>query len=177
MSSRKSSRLSNSQLNNIDTTKVNKISQQIFIGVFVLSVIVQCSVLYYLYNLEDANCNCIRDWRHNFCKAYALLVLAVGIIFIALQHLCKGFMILYHIAGLINVYAFFTYIGDLNATQCTCAVNKQTNLNTVMRVLRWVLLLGGIATFMQLLALLGLGSSKIAASSSVSYTHLRAHET
>ena len=148
---------------NINTT-VKNISQSFLIGMFAVSVIVQGSILYYLYNLEDADCNCIRDWRHNFCKAYALLVLAVGVIIIAFNNLCNAFMIAYLIIGLINVYAFFTYIGDLNATKCTCAVDKQPNLNVVMRVYRWVLILGGVSAFMQLLGLLGIGGSKIAAS-------------
>jgi len=184
MSSRKSSRRSSARSSRASSKSANNnfiaeiytvdasgkktfsdITEKLYVAAFIFSVIVQGSVLYYLYNLEDADCNCIRDWRHNFCKVYALLVLGVGVILIGLQHLCKGFMILYFIFGLINVYAFFTYVGDLNATQCACAVNKQSKMNVVMRVYRWVLLLVGIATFMQLLALLGLGGSKIAASS------------
>lgn len=174
MSSRKSSRSStrastsskerNDEMQaNVNTT-VKNISQSFLIGMFAISVILQGSILYYLYNLEDADCNCIRDWRHNFCKAYALLVLAVGVIIILFKHLCNTFMIAYLIIGLINVYAFFTYIGDLNATKCTCAVNKQPNLNIVMRVYRWVLILGGVSALMQLLGLLGIGGTKLAAS-------------
>jgi hypothetical protein len=174
MSSRKSSRSStrestsskerNDEMQaNINTTLKN-ISQSFMIGMFAISVIVQGSILYYLYNLEDADCNCIRDWRHNFCKAYALLVLAVGIIIILFKQLCNAFMIAYLIIGLINVYAFFTYIGDLNATKCTCAVDKQPTLNVVMRVYRWVVILGGVSAFMQLLGLLGIGGAKITAS-------------
>lgn len=181
MSSRKSSRRSSSRASsksgNNDviaesTTNdssgnkaISNISQTIYIIAFVISVIVQGSVLYYLYNLEDADCNCIRDWRHNFCKVYALLVLCVGVIFLGLQHLCKGFMILYYIVGLVNVYAFFTYVGDLNSTQCTCAVNKQYNMNSVMRIYRWLLILAGISSVIQILALLGIGGHKIATSS------------
>ena len=174
MSSRKSSRPStrvstsskerNDEMQaNINTT-VKNISQSFLIGMFAISVILQGSILYYLYNLEDADCNCIRDWRHNFCKAYALLVLAVGVIIIAFNNLCNAFMIVYLIIGLINVYAFFTYIGDLNATKCTCAVDKQSKLNTVMRIYRWVIIFGGVGALMQLLGLLGIGGSKIAAS-------------
>jgi len=173
--SRTSSRVSSKRDNNdfyaeISSTNNGKtmsrdITNQALIGAFVLTLIIQGSVLYYLYNLEDADCNCIRDWRHNFCKAYALLVLGVGVVLIGLHHLCKGFMILYYIAALINVYAFFTYIGDLNATQCTCAVKKQSGLNSVMRIYRWLLLLVGVSVIMQLLALLGFGANKLTTSS------------
>lgn len=175
-SSRRSSSASSSKNNNNDlkaeiystdasgNKKITDITEKIFIASFIISTIVQGSVLYYLYNLEDADCNCIRDWRHNFCKVYALLVLGVGIILFAFPHLCKSFMFVYLIAGLINVYAFFTYIGDLNATQCTCAVNKQSKMNSVMRIYRWLLIIVGVSTIMQLLALLGIGGSKIAAS-------------
>lgn len=173
MSSRKSSRGSSraSSKERIDDaqanfdTKVKNIYQSLMIGIFIISVMVQGSVLYYLYNLEDAYCNCIRDWRHNFCKAFALLVLAVGIIGIGFQNLGKSLMIVYLILGLINAYAFFTYIGDLNATKCLCATSKQPNLNIIMRVYRWILLIGGISAVFQLLALLSLGVSKFSTSS------------
>lgn len=153
-----------SSTNNGKTMSRN-ITNQALIGAFVLTLIIQGSVLYYLYNLEDANCNCIRDWRHNFCKAYALLVIGVGVVLIGLHHLSKGFMIIYHIIALINAYAFFTYIGDLNATQCTCAVIKQSGLNTAMSIYRWVLLLIGISVIIKLLTMLGFGISKITTSS------------
>ena len=41
------------------------------------------------------------------------------------------------VCGIINFYAFFTYIGDLNATKCSCAVDKQPTLNSIMNALRW----------------------------------------
>jgi hypothetical protein len=170
MSSRKSSRSSSRKNDDShaeaystdasSNSKMQNVSQQVLIIAFVISVIIQCSVLYYLYNLEDADCNCIRDWRHNFCKAYALLVLFVGIILIGLGQLCKPAMILYGIIGLINVYAFFTYVGELNSTKCVCAVKKQSNLNSVMRAYRWLLLLSGIFSVFGLLSLIGVIGSK-----------------
>jgi len=175
MSSRKSAR-SSSKNNNANNSaesysiaasgnkKTSALSENIFIFAFAISIIIQGSVLYYLYNLEDADCNCIRDWRHNFCKAFALLVLFVGIVLIGLGHLCKLGMIIYYILGLINVYSFFTYVGDLNSTQCSCAVNKQSNLNMIMRGYRWVLLFSGIFVVIQLLSLLGIGGAKAAES-------------
>ena len=174
MSSRKSSRSStrastsskehNDEIQAHVNGAVKNITQPLMIMAFVISVIMQCSILYYLYNLEDVDCNCIRDWRHNFCKVYALLVLAVCIIIIGFNYICNGFMIVYYILGLINIYAFFTYIGDLNTTKCTCAVNKQPKLNFVMRTYRWLIILAGIGAIMQLLGLLGIGGSKIASS-------------
>lgn len=142
----------------------NKKSLASRIPSFLFTLVLNGAILYYLYNLEDADCNCIRDWRHNFCKAYALLVLGVGVLLISLHHLCKGFMIIYYIIALVNVYAFFTYVGDLNATQCTCAVKKQSGLNSVMSVYRWILLLVGVSTVMKLLALLGFGVNKLVTS-------------
>lgn len=163
MSSRKSSRrnsISNSSKDNNSKTEKNiQVEKKAFnayqLITFMISVIVQCSILYYLYNLEDADCNCIRDWRHNFCKAYSLLVLCVSILIIGLglHNLTRWFIILYGIFGLINAYAFFTYIGDLNSTQCICAVKKQYNLNTIMQIYRWVILIGVIFLFLKLVGM------------------------
>jgi magnesium-transporting ATPase (P-type) len=38
---------------------------------------------------------------------------------------------------LVNIYAFFTYVGELNKTKCKCAVDKQPLLNKIMDVYRW----------------------------------------
>jgi len=165
MSSRKSGRLSVKESNNNNNTvnnAVGKLGTRMMLFGFCLSIIVQGSILYYLYNLEDVDCNCIRDWRHNFCKGYALLVLFLGILFMAYQNPNNLLMIIYYVLALINVYAFFTYIGDLNATGCKCAIDKQYNLNMVMRFYRWVLLLAGVGAILQIITLLGLGGSKLA---------------
>jgi hypothetical protein len=42
------------------------------------------------------------------------------------------------ILSIVNLYAFFTYIGDLNTTQCSCAIHKQPKLNRFMNFIRWV---------------------------------------
>jgi len=110
---------------------------------FILNCILYGSILYYLYNLEDADCNCIRDWRHNFIKAMCFITIFMGLIFFIFAFNIKIFITLYIIQLLlfvVLVYAFFTYVSDLNTTQCVCAVKKQPNLNSIMNVLRFILL-------------------------------------
>jgi glucan phosphoethanolaminetransferase (alkaline phosphatase superfamily) len=107
---------------------------------FIFTAIYNCAILYYLYNLEDADCNCIRDWRHNFIKVMCLVNLFLGVIILSGINLIanKWITIALITLSLINFYSFFTYVDDLNSTQCVCAVDKQTNLNSIMNVLRWL---------------------------------------
>ena len=176
MSSRKSSRGSKSHKEtdfqaavNAGMANENKKSLAPRILGFIWALVLYGSILYYLYNLEDADCNCIRDWRHNFIKAMCLVVIFlsfIGLFGFNLKTPGFGFIaLIYLVLFIIVIYAFFTYVGDLNATQCTCAVKKQSGLNTAMRVYRWLLLLVGVSAVMQLLAMLGFGANKLATSS------------
>ena len=85
-SSRKSSNNKAMDLNNIQTainteiTKENKNSIAPKIPGFIFTLALYGTILYYLYNLEDADCNCIRDWRHNFIKAMCLVIIFLSFI-------------------------------------------------------------------------------------------------
>lgn len=108
---------------------------------FICTLILQGLILYYLYNLESVDCNCIRDWRHNYIKYFSLLLICVSGLHIIVPFFSKknlGLIAIYIILSIINFYAFFTYIGDLNATKCSCAIDKQPILNSFLNFLRWL---------------------------------------
>ena len=157
MSSRKSSRRSSVRKSNnnqgIDMDNIQKeidknIAKQPNTSIgsripsFIFTLALYGAILYYLYNLEDADCNCIRDWRHNFIKAMCLVIIFLTFIglfgFNLKSNSFKWLVIIYFILLIIDIYAFFTYIRDLNITKCSCAINKQPNLNSIMNIIRWI---------------------------------------
>jgi hypothetical protein len=146
-SSRKSSRKSiksNTDLNpdvKVFNESVKPVGGKHLVASFAITILFQSSLLYYLYNLEDVDCNCIRDWRHNFIKGMSVFTILIGLIsFLGYNYIIvsKWTSLILMCLSIINFYAFFTYIGDLNDTKCTCAVDKQPNLNKVMNALRWI---------------------------------------
>ena len=54
---------------------------------------------------------------------------------------CTGISGIITILSLVNLYAFYTYIGDLNNTKCICAVQKQKNLNTFLNIWRYIMVI------------------------------------
>jgi len=145
----------------IATENKKSIASRIPSFIFILAL--YGSILYYLYNLEDADCNCIRDWRHNFIKAMCLVVIFlsfVGLFGFNLNSTSfKWLAIIYFVLFIIVIYAFFTYVGDLNDTLCICAVKKQPNLNSIMNFMRWIyVIIIGLVLFI-LLAFMVLGFS------------------
>ena len=140
--SRRSSKKSSNKFNITKVSDTKKYSSKPVDSCFIsgIIIIIQGSILYYLYNLEGSECNCIRDWRHNFIKGMSiiniilssLVCLRVGITFMTQLTFIIG------IATLINFYAFFTYVGELNKTKCICAIDKQPILNNLMNILRWI---------------------------------------
>lgn len=107
--------------------------------ILALTLLFQGLIIYYLYNLESVDCNCIRDWRHNYIKYFAIFLIGFAGICVIMPSLSKesALLPLIMILSIINTYAFFTYVGDLNTTQCSCAIHKQPNLNSFMNALRW----------------------------------------
>ena len=106
----------------------------------IIRLVVNILIIYYLINLEDVNCKCIMDWRHNYIKYVSIfnIICNVLILFnINIENLSSINVIL----DIINIYAFFTYIGDLNYTKCECAVVKQENLNYFLNIWRYAIII------------------------------------
>jgi len=143
MSSKKSAKASSPRKSSKRDSKTsivsNKHKDYSYIGL-IFSPILQGLVIYYLINLEGVDCNCIRDWRHNYIKYFAIFTICWSVLLIIIPSLSekiKNLKLIVMILTLMNIYAFFTYIGDLNATKCACAVDKQPTLNIFMNFLRW----------------------------------------
>lgn len=172
-SSRRSSRKSSSNQGmdmpniqsaiNTEIAKDNKKLVASRVPGFIFTLALYGSILYYLYNLEDADCNCIRDWRHNFIKGMCLVIIFLSFIglfgFDLKSTSFKWLTIIYFILFIIVIYAFFTYIGDLNDTQCICAVKKQPNLNSIMNFIRWIYVIIIGLTLFVIIAFIVLGYS------------------
>jgi len=140
-SSRKSAKANNNTISKTDskiTYNNSKFSNKV-IG-FIFTLIIQCMIIYYLYNLESEDCNCIYDWRHNYIKYFAIFLIIFNgstITFVNMPKAAMSLFVLIILLQLVNIYAFFTYVGELNETKCKCAVDKQPLLNKIMDVYRW----------------------------------------
>lgn len=119
-----------------------------------LTAIIPVLILVYIYYLEGEKCKCVMDWRHNYIKYYLLVALIYSIISEAL-HLdinkyvneenpmalvLIGSPIL--IATSVYFYVMFTYISDLDKTQCQCAVHDMKYMHNVLYYVRYLMLVG-----------------------------------
>ena len=106
----------------------------------IIGVVINILIIYYIINLEDVSCKCIMDWRHNYIKYIAIFNLLFNILLLFDVNI-ENLSSINAILNLINIYAFFTYIGDLNDTKCECAVVKQVNLNYFLNIWRYVIII------------------------------------
>lgn len=105
-----------------------------------IALIINLLIIYYLYNLEYASCNCITDWRHNYIKYVALFNIFINILHLLSVNI-KIPSDINSLLNLINIYAFYTYIRDLNDTKCECAVVKQDKLNNFLNIWRYIIVI------------------------------------
>ena len=138
MSSRGSSKSSSKSGSN------DIIKQKPIISNTTLMIMYHFLVVLYIVNLEGKDCRCIRDWRHDFLKYYSIAMVFWGIITIALK--LKGstdmlVVVMRNIimfSSLISIWALYTYIGDLDKTQCKCAVVQQKDMHYFLYLWRYI---------------------------------------
>ena len=124
---------------NVPEEKNNKIT----ILVLIAFIIWQSLILLYLYKLEESDCKCPinwkLDWRHSYIKNFTIFCICVNILKLLISQLRnnKLLMLVLFVLDLIYLYAFFTYIHDLNKNNCNCATEKQYFLNMLLRVFVW----------------------------------------
>jgi len=122
-----------------------------------ISIISNIFVLIYLLNLENEECKCFRDWRHEFMKYYSFGLIVWGMISLAFNlYESKNEIIniikkLIMVAYLINVWSLYSYVGILDYTQCKCAIEQTKELHYFLYLFRYILvafvflaLIGGI---------------------------------
>jgi hypothetical protein len=152
MSSRKSSRASAKRENADDKNAFsindpkNKPSMQSIIITTLFVILYHLLVLGYIITLEGQQCNCIKDWRHNFIKYYSYSMIVYSLIIIILtgtsyrNHMIV--MILQNVLlclSVISILCLYTYVGDLDKTFCKCAIEKQKNMHYFLYIWRYIL--------------------------------------
>jgi len=118
---------------------------------FILSSLVAVVFIYYITEIEKEHCNCVNDWRNKFIKSYnvALIVLNFSLMYaepisIDLKSYLLSILMIFNV---VNVYAVFTLVSDLEKQKCVCAVKENKHLHNVLYYYRYVMLLAIAISF------------------------------
>ena len=145
--SSKSKSKSKSSSNNVSDTQVNKSTPQFNPDqslkrlLTICAIIWQSLILYYIYNLEGADCKCESDWRsdkmHDTIKYLTMSLIGLTIItlFISSNNILNKLLLG---ADVVNLILFFIYINNQNKNKCICAVEKQYTLNYLLEIYTWI---------------------------------------
>jgi len=137
-----------------------------------VTLAINIAIIYYVLGLEKDKCKCVRDWRHDYIKYYTGVMIFITVVRLlggnisiytngpdSIQRIVATVAMLVAIAIVaavgVQIYAIFTYVGDLNKTKCICATDDMRTLNRAMLVLRWVYVIGAVLTTLLLLFVLG----------------------
>jgi hypothetical protein len=128
---------------NNENTKLNL--NTVIMNTIFISIIYNVFVLGYLLNLEEDDCNCFSDWRHDFMKYYSILLIVWGLINLSFNlYNSKNelVVIINHIsmiAFFINIWCLYSYVGILDYTKCLCAIEKSKVMHYFLYVFRYIL--------------------------------------
>jgi hypothetical protein len=119
----------------------SKISSTIIV-VNILLIVINAVIIYYMFEVTKSECNCTKDWRELYVKIFSGILIIISMIKLYLHrhnifHILLKYIII--IGTGVNIYALFTYLGDLNKQNCKCAVENNEIINDFLMIWRWVI--------------------------------------
>ena len=111
----------------------------------IIGILYNILILGYIIKLENKQCGCIIDWRHDFIKYFSISTIIWGLLSLAFNlstnknefvSLLKNILM---IASIFEIWCLYTYVGDLDKTKCICAIDKQKNMHYFLYIWRYVL--------------------------------------
>ena len=93
----------------------------------VLAIVISAFLYYYVVKLESiANCECSKDWRRDYIKYFFGIIIIYSLIRIltGIKIQNQLFGLIYITAVFVQVYSLFTYVRDLEAKNCECAMGN-----------------------------------------------------
>ena len=148
--SSKSKTISSSKGAAANAPPVSPVGNSLLYVLKLIAIVWQVLILYYIYNLEGADCKCSIDWRtdnmHSVIKYLTMAVIGLNVITLFIKT-SKALNILLVLADIVNLILFFIYINNQNENKCSCAVEKQYKLNYLLELYAWVRLLAIVFGF------------------------------
>ena len=95
--------------------------------IFVLNVIIASTIIYYLKKLEEIDCRCALNFKHNYILYFTSIALFFGIVnalFGERKLLITTMTYIYIpflIASIINIIYTIQYINDVKENKCECS--------------------------------------------------------
>lgn len=118
-----------------------------------LKLIGPALILYYVYYLEQEKCKCVMTWHHNYIKYYllAFIVFILCAITINLDTMIKSLfsketatglliILVVLVTNIIYLYSVYKYVGELDKTQCGCAMHDMKYLHNTLYYLRYIMM-------------------------------------
>jgi len=118
-----------------------------------IALVVSATILYYVFYLEKEQCMCVMDWRHNYVKYFTILAVILSLLQMTFNARLKDFLpmliviiisIAYLLAGFVNVYSVYTYVGELDSTKCGCAIHDMKNIHNFLYYWRYLMVVGAV---------------------------------
>jgi len=109
------------------------------------SIVYNIVVLIYILNLENEDCNCFQDWRHDFMKYYSFGLIIWGMFSLSFNfnkskneivNVVKNISM---IAYFINMWCLYSYVGILDYTKCKCALQNTKKTHYFLYLFRYLM--------------------------------------
>lgn len=92
-------------------------------------------LFYYVYSLEQEKCDCSIDWRRQYIYYFTIGIFIYILLAFIIPSLRTNFLManLLAIAAGFNLYCVYTYVRDLEVSNCVCAVRDHFYIHDFLK--------------------------------------------
>lgn len=116
----------------------------LLILVILIQFAIPVIILIYVYKLDNPKCGCIKDWRNTFIKIWTII--AIGLSYVLALTKSPSLGLVLAVMNVVNVYALFTYVGDLNTQNCKCATENLEYINDFLYYWRFIMVVSVVVS-------------------------------
>lgn len=111
---------------------ISRIIQLFFL---ILFLVLYIFVYIWIIKLEQIGCECSKDWRREFIKVYAIIIIAMMILKMFVN-VHAAIMIVYLVATLVFIISVFQYIHELKRIKCECSESKTRDILEIVNYIQ-----------------------------------------
>jgi hypothetical protein len=116
---------------------------------FVLGVIISCTIIYYLKNLEAIDCRCALNFKHNYILYFTSIALGISVVNVLfgetpfIRTTMLFILVPLIIATITNIVYTIQYINDVKENKCECSesfIREGMYILAIINACVWILL-------------------------------------
>ena len=115
--------------------------------IFTISVIINLTIIYYLYNLSQIGCKCAMNYKRTYILSYTSCLIILGAITTFVKVMPKFLLVVsipLLILAIINIVFTIQYVDEMKKINCDCSesvIRTMMYILAIINIFSWIITL------------------------------------